>query len=119
MAFWAQKKRDAPAPSLTFCANSNLPETSWTPMHSWCILRLYKKRKGDPSMLKKLTALLLSLLMCLPLLPGQAHAADVPSSDNSPVIVESLAPETPGNPEPPVMPLCEEDVPLKDDDHHT
>lgn len=32
-------------------------------------------------MLKKLTSLLLSLLICLSLLPGQAGAADVPENE--------------------------------------
>ena len=50
-------------------------------------------------MLKKLTSLLLSLLLCLSLLPGQALAADEPDPANPPVIEEPLDPETP------VMPL--------------
>ena len=56
-------------------------------------------------MLKKLTSLLLSLLLCLSLLPGQALAADEPDPANSPVIEEPLDPETPEEPEAPVMPL--------------
>ena len=56
-------------------------------------------------MLKKLTSLLLSLLVCLSLLPGQARAADEPDPPQPPVIVEPL-----------VMPMGE--VPEKDDDSH-
>lgn len=62
-------------------------------------------------MLKKLTSLLLSLLVCLSLLPGQARAADVPDPVVPPVIEEPLDPDNPGEPkEPddpkdPVMPM--------------
>ena len=50
-------------------------------------------------MLKKLASLLLSLLPCLSLLPGQALAADDPAPVDPPVIEE---PEEPG-----IMPLAE------------
>ena len=50
-------------------------------------------------MLKKLTSFLLSLLLCLSLLPGQALAADDPAPVDPPVIEE---PEEPG-----IMPLAE------------
>ena len=50
-------------------------------------------------MLKKLASLLLSLLLCLSLLPGQALAADDPAPVDPPVIEE---PEEPG-----IMPLAE------------
>ena len=50
-------------------------------------------------MLKKLASLLLSLLLCLSLLPGQALAADDPAPVDPPVIEE---PEQPG-----IMPLAE------------
>ncbi len=59
-------------------------------------------------MLKKLTSLLLSLLVCLSLLPGQARAADEPDPPQPPVIVEPLDPKEPGEPEPPVMPMSAE-----------
>lgn len=57
-------------------------------------------------MLKKLASLLLSLLLCLSLLPGQARASDepVPPAD-PPVVVEPVEPEEPE--EPPVMPMAE------------
>ena len=55
-------------------------------------------------MLKKLTSLFLSLLLCLSLLPGQAHAAGAPEPAAPPVTVEPADPETPE--EPPVMPLA-------------
>lgn len=55
-------------------------------------------------MLKKRASLLLSLLLCLPLLPGQARAAGAPEPAAPPVAVEPSGPETPE--EPPVMPLA-------------
>ena len=55
-------------------------------------------------MLKKLTSLFLSLLLCLSLLPGQAHAAGAPEPAAPPVAVEPSGPET--QEEPPVMPLA-------------
>lgn len=59
-------------------------------------------------MLKKLTSLFLSLLLCLSLLPGQARAADVPAPVDPLVIVEPLDPEIPEEPETPVMPMSSE-----------
>ena len=44
--------------------------------------------------MKKLTSLLLSLLMCISLLPGQAHAADVPEDAEPPAVVEAVEPES-------------------------
>ena len=88
-----------------FANNKNVRETIQTGGSFWCILDLDKKRKGDrPLMLKKLTSLLLSLLLCLSLLPGQTRAACEPDPAGSTVIEESLDPETPE--EPPVMPLA-------------
>lgn len=62
-------------------------------------------------MLKRLTSLLLSLLVCLSLLPGQARAADEPDPPQPPAIVEPLDPEEPGGPE---LPMSEEMVPEED-----
>ena len=53
-------------------------------------------------MLKRFTSLLLSLLLCLSLLPGQALASDESMSVDPPVIVELVEPE-----EPPVMLMAE------------
>lgn len=54
-------------------------------------------------MLKKLASLLLSLLLCLSLLPGQALASDEPASPaDPPIIVEPVEPEEPG-----IIPLVE------------
>ena len=64
-------------------------------------------------MLKKLTSLLLSLLLCLSLLPGQARAADEPDPTPPPAIEEPLEP-----PEEPVMPMSE-DLPEDNGNHHT
>lgn len=70
-------------------------------------------------MLKKIASLLLSLLLCLSLLPGQARAGDVPAPDDPPVITGPLDPEDPDGPdepEPPVEPQSEE-VPGDKDDY--
>ena len=68
-------------------------------------------------MLKKLAALLLSLLLCLSLLPGQALAADESMPVEPPAIEEPLAPEKPEDPdEPPVAPLSE--LPEEKDGDH-
>lgn len=69
-------------------------------------------------MLKKLTSFLLSLLLCLSLLPGQARAADEPDPPQPPVIEEPLDSSEPEPPEEPVMPMSEE-VPREETDHHT
>lgn len=58
-------------------------------------------------MLKKLASLLLSLLLCLSLLPGQANAADAPDPDTPPAQTEPAEQETPEEPGEPVMPLAE------------
>ena len=63
-------------------------------------------------MLKKLTSFLLSLLLCLSLLPGQACAAGEPDSPQPPAVVEPLDPEEP------VMPTSEE-LPEDNGNHHT
>lgn len=52
--------------------------------------------------MKKLTSLLLSLLLCISLLPVQAHAADIPEDVEPPAVVEAVEPKEP------VMPLAEE-----------
>lgn len=72
-------------------------------------------------MLKKLTSFLLSLLLCLSLLPGQACAAGEPDPPPPPAVVEPLDPDEPGEPEPtkePVMPMSQE-MPGDSGDHHT
>ena len=59
-------------------------------------------------MLKKLAALLLSLLLCLSLLPGQALAADESAPVEPPAVEEPLGPKDPDEPDdPPVAPLSE------------
>ena len=68
-------------------------------------------------MLKKLASLLLSLLLCLSLLPGQARADSVPAPDDPPVITEPLEPEDPEEPGEPEPPEESEDW-LDDNDHH-
>lgn len=67
-------------------------------------------------MLKKLTSFLLSLLLCLSLLPEQARAADEPDPPLPPAVVEPLDPDEPGPPEEPVMPMGEE-LPGEEDNH--
>lgn len=55
-------------------------------------------------MLKKIVSLLLSLLICLSLLPGQTLASDEPAPPvDPPVIVEPVDPEEPE--EPGIMPM--------------
>ena len=59
-------------------------------------------------MMKKLASLILSLLLCLSLLPGQARADESPAPVDPPVIeepVEPVTPVDPEDPEPPVMPM--------------
>lgn len=56
-------------------------------------------------MLKKFASLLLSLLLCLSLLPGQARAGDLPEPPAFPVVVEPVEQEDPGEP---VMSMSEE-----------
>lgn len=63
-------------------------------------------------MLKKLASLLLSLLICLSLLPGQADAADTTES-GLPLQMEASEVEHPDNPDAPVMPVAEE-IPEED-----
>ena len=53
-------------------------------------------------MLKKITSLLLSLLLCLTMLPGQALAADESAPVDPPAVVEPADPEGPG-----IMPMAE------------
>ena len=56
-------------------------------------------------MLKKLAPLLLSLRLCLSLLPGQALAGHEPVPADPPVIVEPVEPEEPEDPG--IMPMRE------------
>ncbi len=61
--------------------------------------------------MKKLTSWLLSLLLCISLLPVQAHAADIPEDVEPPAVVEAVEPEEP------MMPLSEE-VPDRGETNH-
>ena len=58
-------------------------------------------------MLKKLASLLLSLLICLSLLPGQADAANTKGS-GLPLQTEASETGQPDDPNAPVMPVAEE-----------
>lgn len=69
--------------------------------------------------MKKLTALFLSLLMCLSLLPGLACAANIPDPDQPLVVVEPVDPEEPGEPEDPENPIMPLSTPEGDSVHHT
>lgn len=64
--------------------------------------------------MKKIASLLLSLLVCLSLLPGQAHALDLSEPIISPAQVEPLDLESPGEPESPVMPASIELFPWEE-----
>ena len=66
--------------------------------------------------LKKLASLLLSLLICLSLLPAQAGAADAPEND-PPVQIEAAEPDRPGDPDELVMPLEMEFPEGRETDH--
>lgn len=68
------------------------------------MIGLHKKERGAP-MLKKLASLLLSLLLCLSLLPGQALAGHEPAPADPPVILETVGPEEPEDPG--IMPMRE------------
>lgn len=60
-------------------------------------------------MLKKLVSLLLSLLLCLSLLPGQAGAAGIP--EDVPTVQAETSEAPPDDPDELVMPLSEEEFP--------
>ena len=64
-------------------------------------------------MWKKLTALLLSLWVCLTLLPGQVRAAAEPDLPKPPAAVEPVEPESP------IMPVPEEVPGEIGNDHNT
>lgn len=66
-------------------------------------------------MWKKLASLLLSLFVCLSLLPGQARAGDLPESPELSAVVEPVEPEDPGEP---VMQMSES-FPDEDASDHT
>lgn len=68
--------------------------------------------------LKKLASFLLSLLLCLSLLPGQARAADAPE-DVPPAPIEAPEEERENDPDALVMVLSEEDFPEKDSTEST
>lgn len=71
-------------------------------------------------MLKKLSSLLLSLLLCFTLLPGQAFATENPPPPLPPVSMEPLNPEETDVPPEisPLMPLNSEQMPGDEDDYH-
>ena len=63
----------------------------------WSYTEYEIKRKEDFPMFKKFTSLLLSLLLCLSILPAQVLAVDLPEND-PPVVVEPVDPEEPNDP---------------------
>lgn len=70
-------------------------------------------------MLQKLASLLLSLLLCLSLLPGQARGISADPFE-PPVAVEPPDPNDPGEPEPPEEPAAPMGtVPGDETDYHT
>lgn len=68
-------------------------------------------------MLKKLASLLLSLLLCLSLLPGQARAAGAPEEVPS-APIEAPEAEREDDPDALVMPMSEKEVPVGEDHIH-
>lgn len=69
-------------------------------------------------MKKKLVSLLLSLLLCLSLLPSQAYATDALDFVNPSAQIESIDSKNPDSPEPLIMPLADE-TPGKFGDEYT
>lgn len=67
--------------------------------------------------LKKLASLLLSLLICLSLSPGQADAVDAPEGA-PPVQTEALRAAQPDETENSVMPVFAGDLPKDEDTKH-
>lgn len=68
--------------------------------------------------MKKLLSLLMSLLICFALLPGQARAGDLPEAGEPPVQEEILGTEAPDEPEPPATPDWSDGIPDIDNDPH-
>ena len=68
--------------------------------------------------LKKLLSLLMSLLICFALLPGQARAGDLPEAGVSSAEVEFLDEESPSEAEYPVMPAWADEFPDTDGASH-
>lgn len=66
-------------------------------------------------MFKKLSALLMSLLICLSLVPGQVRATGTLAFDDPPAQVEPLDPDAPDEPEPPAPSASVQNVPEKDE----
>lgn len=71
--------------------------------------------------MKKLTAMLLSLVMCFSLIAIPAHAASLPDPDSPGIISVGKTPIDPGKgdldePEPPAQPNGEKDLPLPRDE---
>ena len=58
----------------------------------WSYTEYEIKRKEDFPMFKKFSSLLLSLLLCLSILPAQVLAVDLPEND-PPVVVEPVDPD--------------------------
>ena len=75
-----------------------------------------EKQEGGCKLLEKFASLLLSLLLCLSLLPGQARAGDLPEPPAFPVVEEPVEPEEPGEP---VMPTSEEPPDEGQSNHNT
>lgn len=68
-------------------------------------------------MLKKLLSLLMSLLICFALLPGQAQAGDLPEAGDPPVQEETLGTDASDKPEPPATPDWADEFPETGNDH--
>ena len=85
------------------------------PSH-WSYTEYEIKRKEDFPMFKKFTSLLLSLLLCLSILPAQVLAVDLPEND-PPDVVEPVDPEEPNDPGT-ATPQSAPEVPHEDDVPH-
>lgn len=64
------------------------------------------QKKGTFTMMKKLISMLLSLLICLSLLPTQALADDGSGENGLPIVIETPAPNEPDEPDDPITVMC-------------
>jgi len=102
---------------MLFDAKKNFHETLWTLL----VKMIYNKttiKKGEIPVLKKLTSLFLSMLICLSLLSGKAHAVDFSKPSGPSVQAESVELESTGRLKSPMIPDSAEEVPEQDPGNH-
>lgn len=99
-------------PSLPSGERENFRETLWTAFPPYGTIRLSYKERMIP-VLKKLASLLLSLLLCLSLLPCPACAADMAENSETANQIDFLDIQSPDDPDSLIMPTAG-DFPEKD-----